>query len=105
LVLGAASVAAPEGVRVPAAAIFFDIPVMIAVAVASLPIFFTGHLISRFEGVLFLAYYGAYIAYLFLNAGDHGALLLFNHVMIVFVVPLTVLTLGIGVWRQLNRRP
>lgn len=105
LVLGAASVAAPEGVRVPAAAIFFDIPVMIAVAVASLPIFFTGHLISRFEGVLFLAYYGAYMAYLFLNAGDHGALLLFNHVMIVFVVPLTVLTLGIGVWRQLNRRP
>ncbi len=104
LVLGAAAVAAPEGVRVPATTIYFDIPVMIAVAVACLPFFFTDHLISRFEGVLFLAYYGAYLAYLYLNAGDHGALPLYNYVMIVFVAPLTVLTLGIGVWRQVKRR-
>ncbi len=43
----------------------FDIPVMIAVA--CLPVFFTGHVIARWEGVLFLGYYVAYTLYLILN--------------------------------------
>ena len=41
---------------------------MVAVALASLPIFVTGHLIARREGVVFLGYYVAYVAYLILEA-------------------------------------
>ena len=48
-----------HGVPVSNAAISFDIPVMLAVAIASLPIFYTGNRISRWEGLLFISYYVA----------------------------------------------
>ena len=65
---------------------------MIAVAVACLPIFFTGHVIARWEGLLFLAYDIAYTIWLFLHATDHAAQALFGTVMIGFVIPLAVLS-------------
>ena len=49
-VLGVASIVAPNGIPVSEAALNLDIPIMIATAVACLPIFFTGHSISRWEG-------------------------------------------------------
>ena len=67
-VLGVSSAVSSEGIAVHAAALRFDLPVMCAVAVACLPVFFTGHIIARWEGALFLAYYGAYVAYLILAA-------------------------------------
>lgn len=101
-VLGLTALVAPEGVRVATAALYFDIPVMIVVAFACLPIFFTGHRIARWEGALFLGYYGAYLAYLALDATGHGALDTFSGVMLWFVAPLTVITLLVSVhnaWR------
>jgi cation:H+ antiporter len=92
-VLGLASIVAPAGISVPAAALQFDIPVMIAVAVACLPIFFTGGVIARWEGALFLGYYIAYTLYLILNATQHMLLPMFSTVMLLFVVPLTAITL------------
>jgi len=59
-VLGLASLVAPNGISVSPAVTGFDIPVMIAVAFACLPIFYTGGVISRPEGVLFLGYYLVY---------------------------------------------
>lgn len=81
------------GVPVSNSAIRFDIPVMLAVAIASLPIFYTGNRISRWEGLLFISYYVAYTAYLGLNAVGHEQLGLFSNVMLLFVIPLTVITL------------
>jgi cation:H+ antiporter len=92
-VLGLAGMVTPEGINVSSAALRFDIPVMIAVAVACLPIFFTGHIIARWEGALFLGYYGAYTLYLILAASQHDALPVFSLVMTVFIIPITVLTL------------
>jgi cation:H+ antiporter len=92
-VLGLASIFGPEGISVSATALRFDIPVMIAVAVACLPIFFTGHLIARWEGFLFLGYFVAYLLFLFLQSTAHQALPLFSSVMLLFVMPLTVVTL------------
>lgn len=88
------------GVPVSSAAMSFDIPVMLAVAVASLPIFYTGNRISRWEGMLFISYYVAYTAYLGLNALGHEQLGLFNNVMLLFVIPLTVITLLTLVFRR-----
>jgi cation:H+ antiporter len=98
-VLGLSAVLAPGGLPVSAAALGFDVPVMIAVAVACLPIFFTGRMIARWEGVLFLCYYVAYTAYLVLAAAEHDALPLFSTTMLVFVIPLTVVTLLVISWR------
>ena len=104
LVLGATAMIASDGVPVSPAAMRFDLPVMTAVAVACLPIFFNGHRIARWEGALFLGYYIAYVAYLLLAAADHAALEDFRLVMQTVVMPLTVLTLAIVTWRNLKVR-
>lgn len=92
-VAGFTALVAPAGLAVADAALRFDIPVMIAVAVACLPIFARGHRIERWEGGLFLGYYVAYTLYLILQAAQHAALPVFSMVMTAFVIPLTVITL------------
>ncbi len=103
-VLGTAAVLTPKGIAVSEAALRFDIPVMTAVAVACLPVFFTGNLIARWEGALFLGYYAAYIAYLVLDALGHRLLPLFSTAMLVFVLPLTAITLALVSWRAYRAR-
>ena len=71
----------------------FNLPVMIAVALACLPIFATGHRIARWEGALFLGYYAVYVSYLILAATQHMALPAYSATMLGFVLPLTVVTL------------
>ena len=100
IVLGVTSLVARGGLPVAQGAIHFDFPVMLASAVACLPIFYTDQKISRWEGTLFLVYYVAYIAYLVLNATQHDAAPAFGVIMLTFVVPLTVLTLGILTFRH-----
>jgi cation:H+ antiporter len=93
LVLGITAIVAPGGIAVSRTALTFDIPVMIAVALAALPIFYTNYRIDRWEGALFLGYYVAYTAYLFLNATKHGVLDEFEYAMVFFVIPITLITL------------
>jgi cation:H+ antiporter len=103
LVLGLSSLVTADGVRVSPAALGFDIPVMIATAVACLPVFYTGGTISRWEGGLFLAYYVIYTAYLIMNAAHYAALGSFRMAMLWFVIPLTVVTLAVSVWQSARR--
>ena len=99
-VLGVSAVVAPTTLTVSPAALAFDIPVMVAVAVACLPVFFTGNLIARWEGLLFLGCYLAYVGYLILQATQHAALGPFSAVMGSFVLPLTAITLVLLAWRH-----
>ncbi len=92
-IAGIASMVTPGGLEVAPALIRFDIPVMIAVALACLPIFASGHLIARWEGALFLGYYAAYVLYLILAATQHAALPSLSVAMLAFVLPLTAVTL------------
>ena len=101
-VLGITSLVSAEGVAVSRAAFELDIPVMIAVAFACLPIFFTGHLIARWEGALFLAYYIAYTAFIVVAATVPSLTGAFAFVMLGIVVPLTVITLITSVVRALR---
>ena len=98
-VIGLSSLVSPVGLHVPRAALRVDIPIMVAAAIACLPIFLTGHRIDRWEGGLFLGYYFAYTIYLFLYATAHDALPAFSGLMLGFVLPLTVVTIGILLWR------
>lgn len=102
-VLGTAALVSPNGIEVSPAVLAFDLPIMLAVAFACLPVFFTGGTISRAEGTALLAYYAAYVTYLVLAATDHDALAPFSTTMMVFVVPITGLTLAIVAWRQFHR--
>lgn len=105
-VLGIGAMTAPEGLAVPPGALTFDVPVMIAVAVAALPIFFTGYTIARWEGAVFLGYYIAYTVSLALDATQHAAATAFTAAMVRFVMPLTALTLVVITVRAVRgRRP
>lgn len=99
-VLGLAGLVAPDGIGVAASALRFDLPVMLAVTVACLPVFFTGHEIARWEGWLFLGYYVAYSAFLVFSATAHSAMDTFGLAMFGFALPLTVLTLLVSVFRH-----
>ena len=103
-VLGLSAVVAKGGLSVPGSLLAFDLPVMVAVSVACLPVLFTGHLVARWEGALFLAYYVFYTAYLVLYAQEHDALDEFSLVMRTVVIPLTVVTLAVVAWRELRAR-
>lgn len=102
LVLGIMALIAPGGVPVPLAARNFDLPVMLATAVACLPIFINGHTIYRWEGGLFLGYYASYTCYLLLASSHHALLGPFSLVMLYFVIPLTIITLGIVLVRSVR---
>lgn len=102
-VLGIASLVSPAGIPVREAVQEFDLPVMFAVALACLPIFFTGHLIARWEGALFFAYYLFYTTWLILSASDSRFTETYADAMLYFVLPLTFVTLavfGVREWRS-----
>ncbi|HUN23728.1 MAG TPA: calcium/sodium antiporter [Anaerolineales bacterium] len=103
-VLGVTAVVAPDGVSVARPALYFDLPVLLIASVACLPIFFIGHQINRWEGLLFLGYYVVYIVYLILNATAHDALLLLNKAVVWFVIPLTTITMAIYFWRSWQKQ-
>ena len=94
-VLGISALVSPNGVAVSPQALRFDIPVMLASAVACLPIFFTGHRIARWEGALFLLYYFAYTITLVMMATGSESLSILRPLMLGFVLPLTAITLTV----------
>ena len=104
-VLGVSATLAPGGVDVSPALLAFDLPVMLAVTVLLIPIFFTGMQISRWEGALLLGYFVLYNAYLLLrttgNDFTHGLPWIISWV----VLPLTIATvLGVSISGVVSRR-
>jgi cation:H+ antiporter len=106
-VVGAAGLVSSAGIPIPQAALNFDLWVMLAVALACLPVMLTGRSIARWEGLVFLGYYAAYTAYLVLAAQQHGALPAFSMTMLGYVLPLTVLVVLVSVLGEASqpRRP
>jgi cation:H+ antiporter len=106
-VLGITSLVSPLGINVPAQALAFDMPIMIAVAVATLPVAFTGSQIARWEGGLFLLYFISYNAFLLMEAFEHQVVrAVFVPAMLLFVIPLTVISFGVTFYQEYkHRRP
>ncbi len=93
-------VSGSAGLGVPPSILAFDIWVMLAVALACLPVFMSGREIARWEGGVFVAYYVAYVAYLLLAAQQHDALPAYSVAMMSFVIPITVITLIVVMLRK-----
>ena len=92
-VLGLSAVVSPSGVVVSPSLLAFDVPVMVAVTVLCLPIFFNGMTVFRWEGVLLLTYFLIYMAYILFRASRHDALDGFTAVVAWVILPVTVATL------------
>lgn len=101
-VLGVSASVSPVGLEVPAGALNFDIPVMVAVAIACLPVFARRAIIGRWEGVLFLFYYVAYTTYVVMAAQHHDMLPTYEAAMLTFILPLTALTLVVMSWQSVR---
>ena len=104
-VLGAGAVAG-NGIGVPGGVLLFDFPVMLAVAVACVPVFVSGSTITRSEGAAFVFYYLLYATYLGLHTTDHPFREEFGIAVLGGVLPLTI-ALAAALWsrRMLGRRP
>ncbi len=105
-VLGLSAAVSPTGILVSPAALSFDLPIMIGVVIACLPIFYSGSRIGRWEGVLLLTYYVAYTVDLILSSQGHAWLHSLRVVLGGFVIPLTSLflfTVAYREWRQKGR--
>ncbi|MEM9946730.1 MAG: sodium:calcium antiporter, partial [Cyanobacteria bacterium P01_D01_bin.36] len=96
VVLGLTSAVSETGINIAKSALTFDIPIMLAVAVMCLPIFFTDNEVSRREGVLLLLYYLLYIGYLVLHSTDSA---IQAGLIGWVVVPLTILMLARLGWK------
>lgn len=94
-VLGLAALVSPQSIAVSTNALVFDFPVMVAVSIACLPIFFTGYRIERWEGALFFAYYIAYTAYLVLYSTQQDSATLMGDAVLLYALPLTAVTLAV----------
>jgi cation:H+ antiporter len=103
-VLGFSSALSAAGVAVSPAALSFDVPIMLAVSVACLPVFFSGGRISRGEGALFVGTYVAYVAFLVLSARGHSWVPELSRLAWWFAIPLAVITLAVITANELRAR-
>ena len=103
-VLGLTGIVAPDGVSVSSSAIEFDMPVMIVVAIACLPIFFHGNSILRWEGWLFFGYFVLYVARTVLSVTDSSSVTNVDAALQWFFLPLTAITLMVITVREFRRR-
>jgi len=103
-VLGVTGLIVPDGIAVQNVVLRFDLMILLAASIACIPIFFTGHLISRWEGLLFFSFYVAYIFYLFLYSTEHQLMEPFSNTMLMFVLPITSLMILMVAGRELKKR-
>ncbi|MCB9078440.1 MAG: calcium/sodium antiporter [Anaerolineaceae bacterium] len=89
MVLGLGSAVSPAGIVVSPLAIRSDIPIMIAVAIICIPIFYTRYRIDRWEGGVLTLYYVIYTIYLFLSATQNPASAPFTAIITTVVLPIT----------------
>jgi cation:H+ antiporter len=98
-VLGASATVAGGGVSVSPRAIGFDLPVMVLVAAACMPVFLSGSRVERWEGALFLLVELGYLAWLLAATGATGPPPL-PLVLAAFGLPLLGLTWLPWLWRR-----
>jgi cation:H+ antiporter len=104
-VLGLTGLLTPGGIPVGAEALAQDLPVMVLVALACLPVVLIGHAIERWEGVVLLAFYGLYTAALICEAQGREQMLQVITTAAWVLGPLTVAAYAATLVRQLRRRP
>ncbi|WP_425397977.1 calcium/sodium antiporter [Aeoliella sp.] len=99
LVLGLSAVVAPSGINVDAQSMAFDIPVLIAISLAVVPVFFSGFGITRIEGGAMLLYYLAYLTYLVWHAKTAPGTVTPISQLLMFLAPIVPLMVLVFIFR------
>ena len=90
LTLGLTLIIAPNVLDVSVKAINLDLPFMLAVSIACIPIFIAGFNMTRSDGSIFLFYYAAYLTYLVMDAVGSGYVDIARNTMLWVVIPATM---------------
>lgn len=101
-VLGLSGLIAPDGLPVAQSSLVVDIPVMILVAFACLPVFLANYIITRNDGITFVVCYVVYVLYLVL-AAQQSAMLATMMPFLLIVVAVCVTWWMLEVLRYLRR--
>ena len=96
LTLGLTLVIVPHALAVSKDAITFDLPFMVTVSIACIPIFVAGFNLTRIDGLIFLFYYVSYMCYLILDTLNSLMVEPMHTAMTFSVVPATILYM---IWR------
>jgi len=102
-VLGIGALVSPNGIFVAQPVLQFDLPVMVFVALVTLPVFYIDSRISRVEGGLLLSYYIIYMVFVILRAAESSSLPSVQ-LFIKFFVPITFITLVVVAVRSLRAK-
>lgn len=103
-ILGVSSLVTPGGLAVPAQILRLDIPIMIAVAVVCLPAFYSGYVIRRWEGAVFLAAYIGYTTWLVFDATAHTATAALGTALIWVFTPVALAAFAVTGLRAFTTR-
>ncbi len=103
-VLGLTALIAPQPLSVSPNALGFDLPVMLAVAVLCMPVFYSGYRVTRAEGLLLLALYFAYGLHIISFTTGMPLADSLEKLMIRFVLPLLAAFLVFGTVRAWRRQ-
>jgi cation:H+ antiporter len=102
-VLGGAAAVTSNGLSVSPSTLQFDLPIMLAVAITCLPIFFTGFRIDRWEGALFVLCYVLYLGFLVSRAEHNPGLQLAAGTAIGLVLTLSIVMSILSLLRRRDR--
>jgi len=97
-VLGFSALLGHDGLEVSQDAFRYDMLVMVAVALACLPIFITGATVSRLEGLFFVFYYGLYLTVLILDAMNSPLERPVSQAVAFLFIPMTVFVLVMSIF-------
>ncbi|NWC55443.1 conjugal transfer protein TraR, partial [Pseudomonas tolaasii] len=85
----------------------FDVPVMLAVVVLCLPVFYSGYRVTRAEGLLFLGLYLVYGLHVVSFTFGMPLATRLEHLMLYYVLPVLVAFLlftSLRAWRRQHKR-
>lgn len=104
LLVGGTTAVIARDISVPSEAFEFDVPVMIVAAIACLPIFASGHKVSRWEGFLFLACFVSFTVFLFYRDQFSAAFPGWSKLVWPVTLPLILATIYVVVSGWLQER-
>ena len=105
LLLGLTSAVTPQGLQVTQEALRFDIPLLVAVSFACLPLMANGLRVSRLDGAVLLGYYVLYVGYLYLHPQHHRHIEPFSDLLLYGLILLASLMLIAGLMKRISLVP
>ncbi len=99
IIAGLSSLITPGGLKVSDIVLSTDLPVMMGAAVLCLVVMYSGYSIHRWEGIFFLLFFAAYMAFVVIRNSNPEYTPQISALFYYAVLPITATTAGVSVLR------